>query len=64
MTLISVFFSCFASSTSSAAQVSNDDAGSQLKSTSLEKPNDKSKSKGAPIVVSYFPINSNPSRLL
>ncbi|OIW11784.1 hypothetical protein TanjilG_14324 [Lupinus angustifolius] len=63
MALVSVFLNCFAPSTSSSAQVSDHAEGSQLKSISSEKPKSKSESKGAPIVVSYFPINSYPSRL-
>ncbi|KAK7243625.1 hypothetical protein RIF29_38431 [Crotalaria pallida] len=62
MTLMSAFFNCFAPSTSSPAQVSDYAEESQLKSSSSEKSKNKSKSKGAPIVVSYFPINSHPSR--
>ncbi|CAL0326286.1 unnamed protein product [Lupinus luteus] len=60
MALMSFFFNWFAPSLSSSSQVI-DAQGSQLKSKSSEKP--KNKSKGAPIVVSYFPINSHPSRL-
>ncbi|KAE9584900.1 hypothetical protein Lalb_Chr25g0283311 [Lupinus albus] len=63
MALISVFLNCFAPSKSSSSQVSDHAEGSQLKSLSSEKPKSKTKSKGAPIVVSYFPINSHLSRL-
>ncbi|CAL0310823.1 unnamed protein product [Lupinus luteus] len=49
MALMSAFFNCFASSPSSSAQVSDHGAGSHLKSPSLEKPKNKTKSKGAPI---------------
>ncbi|KAE9584910.1 hypothetical protein Lalb_Chr25g0283431 [Lupinus albus] len=59
MALMSFFFNCFAPSSSQII----DSKGSQLKSQSSEKPKSKSKSKGAPIVVSYFPVNSHPSRL-
>ncbi|KAL2330877.1 hypothetical protein Fmac_018458 [Flemingia macrophylla] len=58
MALISTLFNCFVPSSSPPAQVSD---SSQLnsKSPSTEKP----KSKSAPIVVSYFPVNHYPSRL-
>ncbi|KAL2330876.1 hypothetical protein Fmac_018457 [Flemingia macrophylla] len=60
MALMSVFFNCF--TPSSAGQVSDYGEGSQLKSPS-EKPKNKSNSRGAPLVVSYFPVNYYPSRL-
>ncbi|KAG5000277.1 hypothetical protein AAZX31_08G150500 [Glycine max] len=62
MDLMSSIFNCFVPSSSS--QVSDYAKGSsQLKSPSSEKPKSKPKSKGAPIVVSYFPVNHYPSRL-
>ncbi|GMY22258.1 protein QUIRKY-like [Fagus crenata] len=57
MALFSAFFKCFVPS--SLSQVSDD----VIKADSSEKPKNKSKSSGAPIVVSYFPVNSNLSRL-
>ncbi|KAG4947721.1 hypothetical protein JHK82_043929 [Glycine max] len=58
MALMSYFLNCFTPSTS--CQVSDYAEGSsQLKSPSSEKQ----KSRGAPLVVSYFPINHYPSRL-
>ncbi|KAL2330878.1 hypothetical protein Fmac_018459 [Flemingia macrophylla] len=60
MALMSVFFNCF--TPTSAGQVSNYGEGSQLKSPS-EIPKTKPNSKGAPLVVSYFPVNHYPSRL-
>ncbi|CAL5201780.1 unnamed protein product [Lathyrus oleraceus] len=65
MALISSFFNCFGPSSNSSSQVFYyDDKSYQLKSSySLEKLKSKEKSKGAPIVVSYFPVNSNLSRL-
>ncbi|KAK7401540.1 hypothetical protein VNO78_13092 [Psophocarpus tetragonolobus] len=58
MALVSSFFNCFTSS----GQVCDYAEGSKLKSASSEKPKTKPKSKGAPIVVSYFPVNHYPSR--
>nr|POF23476.1 hypothetical protein CFP56_40053 [Quercus suber] len=59
MALFSALIKCFVPSSSS--QVSDD----AMKADSSEKPKgkDKSKSSGAPIVLSYFPVNSNLSRL-
>ncbi|KAL4601449.1 hypothetical protein ACB092_11G274200 [Castanea dentata] len=59
MALFSAFFKCFVPSLLSHV---SDDA---MKSDSSEKSKSKSKSKpsGAPIVVSYFPVNSMLSRL-
>ncbi|XP_038721179.1 uncharacterized protein LOC120013446 [Tripterygium wilfordii] len=59
MTLFSFICSCFVPKSSS--QVITDDA--DVKTTSLKKPKGKSKSQRAPIVVSYFPVGSQPSRL-
>lgn len=60
---MSTFFSCFGFS--SSTQVSDYAEGSspETKSPSSEKPKRTPKSKGAPIVVSYFPVNHYPSRL-
>ncbi|CAK8565167.1 unnamed protein product [Lathyrus sativus] len=64
MALISSFFYCFGLSSNLSSQVSNyDEKSSQTKVSSSEKPKRKEKSKGAPIIVSYFPVNSNLSRL-
>ncbi|KAL0006572.1 hypothetical protein SO802_008074 [Lithocarpus litseifolius] len=59
MALFSAFFKCFVPS--SLSQVAND----AMKAESSEKSKSKSKSKpsGAPIVISYFPVNSILSRL-
>ncbi|GMY22224.1 hypothetical protein FCV25MIE_17500 [Fagus crenata] len=59
MALFSALFTCFVPSESSRV---SDDA---MKADSSEKAKNKSKSKssGAPIVVSYFPVNSYLSRL-
>nr|KYP31580.1 hypothetical protein KK1_048017 [Cajanus cajan] len=54
---MSVFFNCFTASSSS--QVSDYSEGSKPKSPSSEKP----KSKGAPLVVNYFPLNHYHSLL-
>ncbi|CAJ1958393.1 unnamed protein product [Sphenostylis stenocarpa] len=62
MPLMSSFFSCFTSS--SSGQVCDYAQGSsQLKSPSSEKPKTKPKSKEAPLVVPYFPVNRYPSLL-
>jgi hypothetical protein len=64
MALISPFFNCFGPSSNSSSQVSdNAENSSQSKSSSSEKSKLKEKSKGVPIVVSYFPVNYYPSRL-
>jgi hypothetical protein len=64
MALISSFFNCFGPSSNSSSQVSDyDEKLSKSKSSSLEKHKNKEKSKGAPIIVSYFPVNYYPSRL-
>ncbi|KAG6630670.1 hypothetical protein I3843_13G031900 [Carya illinoinensis] len=64
MSLFSAFFGCFMRSSS---QVSDDHvggSGSCTKECSSElKPKSKSKSSGGPILVSYFPVSSNLSRL-
>ncbi|KAI5603172.1 hypothetical protein BDE02_01G202100 [Populus trichocarpa] len=52
----SAIFSFFVSSSSS--RVTDEAARNKT-----EKPKSKSKSSGAPIVVSYFPVNSSLSRL-
>ncbi|CAL5201783.1 unnamed protein product [Lathyrus oleraceus] len=63
MALITYFFNCFGLSSSLSSQVSNYEQSSQPKTSSSEKPKRNEKSKRAPIVVSYFPVNSNLSRL-
>ncbi|ESW21063.1 hypothetical protein PHAVU_005G038400 [Phaseolus vulgaris] len=60
MPLLSSFFSCFITS-SSSGQVF--DYGEESSPSSSQKPKTKPKSKGAPLVVSYFPVNHYPSRL-
>ncbi|KAL2330873.1 hypothetical protein Fmac_018454 [Flemingia macrophylla] len=57
LSLMSVFLNCFTASSSS--QVSDYGEESKRKSASSEKP----KSKGAPLVVNYFPVNNHPSLL-
>jgi len=44
-------------------RVSDVEDGCESKAPSSEKQKKKSKSKGAPIVMSYFPMNSSLSRL-
>ncbi|EXB59945.1 hypothetical protein L484_013065 [Morus notabilis] len=73
MAIFSSFFNCFAppsSSSSSSCRVSDDHGKSTDTSEKKVAPNDlkktkskSSKSSKAPIVVSYFPVNSYPSRL-
>ncbi|KAJ7949111.1 hypothetical protein O6P43_029492 [Quillaja saponaria] len=63
MALFSVLFSCFVVS-SSSSRVSDDARSSKSKALSSDKSkNYKAKSSGAPIVASYFPVNSYVSRL-
>ncbi|KAE9584899.1 hypothetical protein Lalb_Chr25g0283291 [Lupinus albus] len=64
MTLVSAFLNCFLLSIPSSTHVS-DYERFQLKASSTEKPKNKStESKGAaPLVVSYFPVNTYLSRL-
>ncbi|GMY22223.1 hypothetical protein FCV25MIE_17464 [Fagus crenata] len=57
MALFSALFTCFVPSALSRV---SDDA---MKADSSEKAKNKSKSSGAPIVVSYFPVNSYLSRM-
>ncbi|GKV30285.1 hypothetical protein SLEP1_g39112 [Rubroshorea leprosula] len=62
MSFFSAIFSCFAPS----SRVSSDDvAGGDYKKAKGQSKHisRKSKSRGAPIVVSYFPLGSNLSRL-
>ncbi|KAF9665420.1 hypothetical protein SADUNF_Sadunf16G0120800 [Salix dunnii] len=62
MAQFSAIFSCFVPSSSS--RVSNDNVSApEIKAPVSEKSKGKSKSAGAPIVASYFPVNSYPSRL-
>ncbi|AES69294.1 hypothetical protein MtrunA17_Chr3g0087431 [Medicago truncatula] len=58
MALISSFFNCFGPSSNSSSQVSDN-----AENSCQEKSKRKEKSKGAPIIVSYFPVNYYPSRL-
>ncbi|KAL6328492.1 hypothetical protein AAG906_038686 [Vitis piasezkii] len=62
--VFSGILSCFLLSSSSSSPRASDDAGVlSPKKPSTVKDKSKSKSSGAPIVVSYFPVNSNLSRL-
>ncbi|KDP43423.1 hypothetical protein JCGZ_16711 [Jatropha curcas] len=64
MVNFSAMFSCFVPSSSSSSRVSDDAEVSNIKGSNVQKPKSKSKSSSsAPIVVSYFPINSYMSRL-
>lgn len=73
MALFSALFNCFESSSSlssSSSRVSDrvestdSDQKKKMASNEMKKSNSKSsKSSKAPIVVSYFPVNSYPSRL-
>ncbi|BAT93027.1 hypothetical protein LR48_Vigan05g046500 [Vigna angularis] len=70
MPLMSSFFSCFIPSSSGQvfdygerSSSSSSSLSSQMNLPSSEKPKTKQKSKGAPIVLSYFPVNHYPSRL-
>ncbi|ESW21064.1 hypothetical protein PHAVU_005G038500 [Phaseolus vulgaris] len=63
MSFFSSFFNCFVPSSSSSMRVSDVEDGCESKAPSSEKQKKKSKSKGAPIVMSYFPMNSSLSRL-
>ncbi|QCD95877.1 hypothetical protein DEO72_LG6g574 [Vigna unguiculata] len=60
---MSIFFECFGFSSPSQVSDYVERSSSELKSPSSEKPKRTPKSKGAPIVVSYFPVNHYPSRL-
>ncbi|XP_024005601.1 uncharacterized protein LOC112082240 [Eutrema salsugineum] len=60
MSLLASFFDCFFPKSGSRIS-STDDSNSKV--LSLEKPKSKSKSTRAPIIVSYFPVGSNLSRL-
>ncbi|BAT93026.1 hypothetical protein VIGAN_07191100, partial [Vigna angularis var. angularis] len=64
MSFFSSFFNCCVSSSSSSSRkVSDVEDGCESKAPSSEKQKKKPKSKGAPVVMSYFPINSSLSRL-
>ncbi|KAL5760536.1 hypothetical protein ACOSQ2_019374 [Xanthoceras sorbifolium] len=67
MAIFSVISSCFKpSSSSSSSRVSNNDVNYESdvkKASPSSEKQPKSKSSRAPIVVSYFPINSSMSRL-
>ncbi|VVB10166.1 unnamed protein product [Arabis nemorensis] len=60
MCLFASLLDCFAPK--SGSRISSTDE-SNLKALSLERPKSKSESPRAPIVVSYFPVGSNLSRL-
>ncbi|KAI3444957.1 hypothetical protein Pfo_001622 [Paulownia fortunei] len=60
MALFASFFSCF--NVVSSSRVS-DASGRHSKSSSSKKSKNKEKSPRAPIPMSYFPINSQISRL-
>ncbi|KAF8101089.1 hypothetical protein N665_0210s0024 [Sinapis alba] len=62
MSLLASFFGCFVSKSGSKIS-SSDGSSSNSKALSLEKPKGKSKSPRAPMIVSYFPVGSNLSRL-
>ncbi|KAF5750548.1 hypothetical protein HS088_TW03G00886 [Tripterygium wilfordii] len=59
MALFSFIYSCFVPESSS--QVISDDP--DVKTASFETPRSKFRSQRPPIVVSYFPVGSQPSRL-
>ncbi|KAG2241041.1 uncharacterized protein BNAC01G03020D [Brassica napus] len=61
MSLLASFFGCFVPK--SGSKISSSDGSSNSKTLSLEKPKSKSKSPRAPMIVSYFPVGSNLSRL-
>jgi hypothetical protein len=64
MAFISSFFNCFGPSSNSSSQSQVSDYNEKLsKSSSSEKHKSKEKSKGAPILVYHFPVNSYLSRL-
>ncbi|KAJ7982169.1 hypothetical protein O6P43_001323 [Quillaja saponaria] len=67
MALFTSLFSCVVpSSSSSSSRVSDDAAGSSKLKVFSSDQKSKSKAKsssGAPIVTSYFPVNSYISRL-
>ncbi|KAH7862813.1 hypothetical protein Vadar_009915 [Vaccinium darrowii] len=60
MVFFSAIFSCFCPS--SPSRVSDDSGSQKEKELSSGKGERKSKSSGAPIVMSYFPVNSYASR--
>ncbi|GKV29308.1 hypothetical protein SLEP1_g38245 [Rubroshorea leprosula] len=66
MAFLSAVFSCFVPNSSSSSRVSDNAAGvasRKEEQSSSAKSRIGSKSKGAPIVASYFPLGSNLSRL-
>ncbi|CAJ2639223.1 unnamed protein product [Trifolium pratense] len=64
MAFISSIFNCFVPSSNSSSQVSDyNEKLSKSSSPSSEKHKNKEKSKGAPILVYHFPVNSYHSRL-
>ncbi|KAK4379643.1 hypothetical protein RND71_001505 [Anisodus tanguticus] len=62
MALFSWLLSCFSSVPSSSSRVS-DDVNNKSKSSEKLGAKSKKKSSSAPIPMSYFPINSQFSRL-
>ncbi|XP_019058718.1 PREDICTED: uncharacterized protein LOC109116903 [Tarenaya hassleriana] len=60
MSLVSDFFCCFAPKPVSRVASDEDDTP---KISSFEKRKGKPKSSRAPVVVTYFPVGSNLSRL-
>ncbi|PON52364.1 hypothetical protein PanWU01x14_210000 [Parasponia andersonii] len=63
MALFSSFFNCFHVPSSSSSRVSDHVECSELKVEKSKSSRSKSKSSKAPVVVSYFPVNSHLSRL-
>ncbi|KAG2244777.1 hypothetical protein Bca52824_093389 [Brassica carinata] len=61
MSLLASLFGCFDSK--SGSKISSADGSSNPKALSSEKSKSKSKSPRAPMIVSYFPVGSNLSRL-
>ncbi|KEH33194.1 transmembrane protein, putative, partial [Medicago truncatula] len=63
--LISPYFNCFGPSSNSSSQVyENAENSSQSKPSSSGESKLKEKSKGVPIVVSYFLVNYYPLTLV
>ncbi|CAH8315034.1 unnamed protein product [Eruca vesicaria subsp. sativa] len=63
MSLFASFFGCFVSNSGSKINSIDGSNTSNSKVMSLEKPKRKSDTSRAPIIVSYFPVGSNLSRL-
>ncbi|GKV30286.1 hypothetical protein SLEP1_g39113 [Rubroshorea leprosula] len=62
MSFLSAIFSCFIPSSRGSGDVAVA-ANEKEKGNPNKHTSSKSKSKGAPIVVSHFPLGSNSSRL-